>query len=98
MVTDDSAILKHDAEAQRFSMDVEGFTAIIDYRKKTDTTWVLTHTKVPSKLGGRGIGTSLVQKVLDYLDERHVTVVPQCPFIAAFIEKRPEYQHMVAPA
>ncbi|WP_395374007.1 GNAT family N-acetyltransferase [Marinicella sp. W31] len=92
-VLDDQELI-HDEEHKQFRMKIEGFIALVDYRFKDDV-WVLTHTKVPQELGGRGIGTSLVKKVLDYLDEKKIKVIPQCSFIAAFIEKRPQYQHMV---
>ena len=94
MRSSDDKELIHDEENRQFRMEIEGFIALVDYHIQ-DNVWVLTHTKVPQELGGRGIGTRLVQMVLDALDEKNIQVIPQCPFIAAFIEKRPKYQHMV---
>ncbi|HNA99439.1 MAG TPA: GNAT family N-acetyltransferase [Marmoricola sp.] len=56
----------------------------------------LTHTIVPEEYAGQGIASALVRGVLDDLRERGLRAVPQCPFIASWIEKHPDYQDLVA--
>jgi predicted GNAT family acetyltransferase len=58
---------------------------------------VLTHTEVDPSQQGQGIGQVLVRQALDQLRAAGVQVVPQCPFVAAFIRRHPDYQDLVAP-
>jgi predicted GNAT family acetyltransferase len=58
---------------------------------------LLTHTEVEPALQGQGIGQALASQVLDQLRAAGSQVVPQCPFIAAFIHRHPEYEDLVAP-
>lgn len=55
-----------------------------------------THTEVPKELSGQGIGTRLAQGALEQVRARGLKVVAQCPFIAAFIRKNPEFAGLLA--
>jgi predicted GNAT family acetyltransferase len=60
-------------------------------------TVVFTHTEVDPRFEGEGIGSTLVRDALDDIRRRGLAVVPQCPFVAAYIEKHPdEYGDLVA--
>lgn len=52
---------------------------------------VFTHTEVGEAFGGRGFGRVIAAGALDDAVERELTIVPVCPFIAAYLEKHPEY-------
>lgn len=81
--------LKH-----RFETEISSKTAFLNYREEGG--WItFTHTEVPESLNGRGIGTSLVKAGLDYAAEKKLSVVPQCPFVADFIQSHPQYQPLV---
>jgi len=79
----------------RFELIVEGITAHIDYERKPDRI-VLIHTIVPDALGGKGVGSRLVKGALAMIRAEGLKLVPQCPFVAAYIEKHPEYRDLVA--
>jgi predicted GNAT family acetyltransferase len=81
--------LKH-----RFETEIGARTAFLNYRI-ADKAITFTHTEVPAALNGRGIGTALVKTGLDYAREHALRVVPQCPFVADFIAKHPQYQSLV---
>ena len=53
----------HDASARRFSADVEGRQAVLDYTICGDVM-TITHTGVPDEIGGRGIAGELVRAAL----------------------------------
>jgi uncharacterized protein len=55
-----------------------------------------THTKVPDALSGQGVGTRLARGALEHVRTRGLKVVPQCPFIATFIQKNPEFSGLLA--
>ena len=54
-----------------------------------------THTEVPDELGGKGIGSKLVKGALDQVRARGLRVIPQCPFVKAYIGKHPDYADLV---
>jgi hypothetical protein len=51
---------------------------------------VALHTEVPPALGGRGIASKLVRRVLDDARAGGYRVTPRCPFFAAHFERHPE--------
>ena len=79
---------------QEFELDVEGARAIAAYQLEGDTI-VFTHTKVPEAIEGQGVGSKLIRAALDAARDQGLTVVPQCPFVAAYIERHPEYRDLV---
>lgn len=84
----------HDQKAQRFETTLDGQTGYISYQEQGDTL-TYDHTIVPQALGGRGIGSALVKHALDYAQEHNKKVIPQCSFVAAYINKHDEYQALV---
>ena len=58
-------------------------------------TVVLTHTVVDDAVAGQGLAGTLTREVLDDLRARGLAVVPQCPFVAAWIGKHPDYADLV---
>ena len=78
---------------QEFELDVDGHRAIAAYQLEGDTI-VFTHTKVPEAIEGRGVGSKLIRAALDAARDRGLKVVPQCRFVAAFIERHPEYRDL----
>ncbi len=61
-----------------------------------DGTITHRHTEIDPSVGGRGLGTALVRFALDDARARGLTVIPACPFVAAFIVRHPEYEELVA--
>jgi hypothetical protein len=80
--------------AHRFEAQLPGGTAFANYRL-TDGAIVFTHTEVPAALEGHGVGNTLVRFALDSARARGLTVVPLCPFVAAFIRRHAEYADLI---
>ena len=78
-----------------FELDVDGLRAIAAYQLEGDTI-VFTHTLVPRKLEGRGVGSKLIRGALDSARDRGLKVIPQCPFVKAYIERHAEYRDLLA--
>lgn len=83
----------HNEQDSRFQTTVEGHTARLLYRRDNGRI-VFTSTQTPPPLEGRGIGSALARAGLDYARANSLTVVPQCPFVRAYIERHPEYQSL----
>lgn len=88
--------ITHNPTTQRFETTIDGYTGFLSYEIMDDTTLNYNHTIVPKELGGRGLGTALVKHALDYANEHNKKVVPSCSFVASYINRQPEYQHLLA--
>jgi len=86
--------IEHQPEARRFVADVGGKTAYINYRELDGRLLELDHTYVPREFHGGGIASQLTVRALEYARERGCRVVPSCPFVAAYIERHPEYRDL----
>ncbi len=84
------------AEQSRYELLVDGRRAgLADYRIDGDRI-VFPHTEIDPRLRGRGLGAVLVQHALDDARRTGRTVVPQCWYVAEFIQAHPEYGDLVA--
>ena len=80
---------------QEFELDVEGHRAIAAYQREGGTI-TFTHTLVPKAIEGRGVASKLIRAALDASRDEGLTVIAQCPFVAAYIERHPEYRGLLA--
>lgn len=65
-----------------------------DYREESGAT-VLPHVEIDSRYEGNGYASGLTRSMLDDLRSRGVsTVVPQCPYVRAWLAKHPSYQDL----
>lgn len=86
----------HNLATQRFEVTIDGHTGFLSYEVINDDTLDYNHTIVPKELGGRGLGTALVKHALDYARDNGKKVVPSCSFVASYINRRDEYQTLLA--
>jgi hypothetical protein len=56
------------------------------------------HTEIAPTRTGRGLAGELVRVVLDTARARGQQVLPQCPYVSAWIGRNPEYLELVPPA
>ncbi|MDR2974731.1 MAG: N-acetyltransferase [Propionibacteriaceae bacterium] len=63
------------------------------YRDEGDGVLALNHTIVPDS--GHGIGSALVKHVLEEVEARGGSVVPNCPFVRSYIADHPEFADLV---
>ena len=89
------ALPVHDKpDRQRFEMDTPGGPAFARYRRDGATLMIL-HTEVPRALEGRGLGSQLVQGMLELVRSRGEKVVPLCGFVRRYIALNPRYADLV---
>jgi uncharacterized protein len=91
------AELTDNATRHRFEMTVDGAVAFVEYTLHSGGRLELIHTEVPQSLSGQGVGSRLAKAVLQEAKRRGVGVVPTCEFIAAYIERHPEFRDLVVP-
>jgi uncharacterized protein len=85
----------HNEKEHCFEATVGGMKALLTYQRFPDRI-VYNHTEVPSALEGQGLAAKLAQTALDFARASHLRVVPQCSYIASYIQKHPEYQDLVS--
>jgi uncharacterized protein len=78
----------------RFELVVDGHLAATHYSLEGNVI-TFVHTEVPLELGGRGIGSKLVQGALDQVRASGLKVIAECPFVKAWIGKHAEYQDLL---
>lgn len=83
------------ASESRFELEAAGTTAIAAYERNGDTI-IFTHTVVPEDMQGHGLGSQLIAAALNSARAQGLSVVPQCAFVAAYIEEHPVFADLVA--
>ena len=81
---------------KRFELQLEGHTAFIEYILAQGDIMFLTHTEVPATLAGKGVGSEIVEKALNYLKDHKYTLAPLCPFVAKYLTKHQEWKSILA--
>lgn len=58
--------------------------------------YVITSTKVPEELRGKGYGKVMMEAVLPELEKMGVKVKPVCSYVAHYLERNPQWAHLKA--
>ncbi len=87
--------VKHDPNSHRFLASVDGVQAELVYECNAGVMR-LTHTGVPSAIGGRGVAAELVRTALEHARAEGLKVVPACSYVAGFMKSHPEYEDLLA--
>ena len=85
-------------QQHRFEARLDGELAAQAQNRLQGDTIVFTHTEVDPRHEGKGLGSRLAKHALDDVKGRGLKVVAQCKFIAAYIERHPEYTALLARA
>jgi uncharacterized protein len=77
------------AAAERFELADAADQGQLVFREG-DEQLTLVHTEVADELGGEGVGSALVREALAYAEREELTVVPECSFVASWLERHPD--------
>jgi uncharacterized protein len=86
--------VRNNTALNRFELDIDGYQAVAYYRLAPGVI-TFVHTEVPQVLSGRGVATRLIRGALEMVRALGLKVVPQCPFVSAFMGKHPEYNDLL---
>jgi predicted GNAT family acetyltransferase len=86
--------IRNNTALGRFELEVDGQLAVAYYRM-TPGVITFVHTEVPQALSGQGVATKLIRGALEMVRAQGLKVVPQCPFVSAFMGKHPEYNDLL---
>ena len=79
----------------RYELAVDGHIAAT-YYEIAGNVITFEHTEVPPELGGKGIGSTLIKGALDQVRSAGLTVIAECPFVKAYIDKHPDYGDLLS--
>jgi predicted GNAT family acetyltransferase len=84
-----------DPDQSRYEIRADGELAgFLTYRLR-DGELALLHTETDTRLRGQGVAGRLVQFALDSARERHLAVLPYCPFVRTWLAEHPEYTNLI---
>ena len=85
----------HNEAQHRFEATVDGHLCVLDYRLRGKVAW-MTHTGVPSPVGGRGVAAELVRVALAWAQAQGFKVEPSCSYVEVYMRRHPETQALLA--
>lgn len=91
---DQEPTVVRDDEAGQFEVrlgdDVAGYAQFVREPGGGPELWRFTHTVVDPRFEGQGIGSLLVRSVLAEARGLGAGILPQCPFVRAYLERHPD--------
>ncbi|HET8885190.1 MAG TPA: GNAT family N-acetyltransferase [Salinimicrobium sp.] len=75
-----------------FIEDEDGMLAEVIYAIQDNGIMEINETETNPKIAGKGLGSKLIKRVVDYAREKDLVVDPICSFAAAQFQKHEEYQ------
>lgn len=87
--------VRNNRARKRFELDVEGDVAFAEYVASPGVL-AFTHTLTPRHLRGRGIAARLIKGALEQVRAEGLKVVPQCWYVAEYIQDHPEFADLLA--
>jgi uncharacterized protein len=84
----------HEPDRQRFTLPTTP-TSVLDYSLSPGRV-VFHHTGVPPAYRGQGLAGRLVEAGLQWAREQGLKVVPACSYVQLYLQRHPEWQHLVA--
>jgi predicted GNAT family acetyltransferase len=80
----------------RYELVVDGqLAAWAEYRREGKVLR-FTHTQVQEAWEGQGLASRLAAFALEDARRQGLRVVPQCPFMAGYVERHPEYADLLS--
>jgi len=81
--------ISHDLGEHRFSTEVDGNRAQLDYTLAGEVM-TITHTRVPPEIRGRGVAAELMNAALGAARSAGWSVNPACSYAVAYMAKHPQ--------
>ncbi|GGM45274.1 N-acetyltransferase [Micromonospora sonchi] len=88
-------LVEDDPAKRRYEILVDDALAGFAQYLPRDEVLIFTHTEVDPGFQNKGVGSALMRGTLDQVRAQGQRVVPQCSFMAAFINRHPEYADLV---
>ena len=87
--------ISRNSDKSQFETSFDGHTAVAQYRLDGDRM-TITHVLVPPPIEGQGVASALCQFAIETARRENLQIVPQCPFMAAYLRRHPEARDVSA--
>ncbi len=87
--------VSRNSQQNQFEAVKDGHTAVAQY-EMDGAQMTMTHIIVPPAIEGQGVGSALCQFAIQTARDEKLTIVPQCPFMAAYFERHPDNNDVLA--
>jgi predicted GNAT family acetyltransferase len=84
--------VRDNPEESRFEAYVDGELAGFSAYVVGSGAINFVHTEVDDDYEGQGVGSSLVEQMMEQLRDGDLTVTASCPFVRSWIRKHPDYR------
>jgi uncharacterized protein len=91
----DTPEIVHAAARHRFEIHLGRTVIGTSYYRAEPGRRVFTHTEVDPDYQGHGLATQLIEHALTDTREAGLRLVAQCPTVAAYVAKHPEFDDIV---
>lgn len=90
-----TASVRHNRNQCRYELELDGSVCGSAVYVADGDRQIFTHTEIDDSLAGRGLGSTLLREALEDARRCGKRVVAQCPFVAAYVERHPEWHDIV---
>jgi predicted GNAT family acetyltransferase len=94
MTTPNPVSVERNEARQRFEMPTSAGIAWLDYRLLGNTLY-LTHAEVPRAARGAGFAGQVTRVALEWARAGGFKVVPQCGYVAAYMQRHEEFSDLL---
>jgi uncharacterized protein len=82
-------------EQEQYEIRADGEIAgFLQYHLR-DGVIAFLHTETDRRFRGQGVAGRLIQSSLEAARDRHLAVLPYCPFVRRWLDEHPEYADLV---
>ena len=94
-MTEPKIEIRDDPDEGAYVVEVDGERAGKAVYHMRGGRHLFVHTEIDDRFAGTGLGTRLVRFALDDVRAKRGSMVPICPFFAAYLERHAEYEDIV---
>jgi uncharacterized protein len=92
-----STDVRRNDSKSRYELWVDGsLVGVADFVESSDGSVVMPHTEIAVDRRGQGLAAVLVRAALEDVRSTGRAVVPQCWYVAQFIDQHPEFRDLLA--
>lgn len=87
--------ISRNSDKNQFEVVKDGQTAVAQYELE-GAKMTITHIIVPPPIEGQGVGSALAKFAIATARDEKLTIVPQCPFMAAYFRRYSDNNDVLA--
>lgn len=92
---ENQGIFKVNEEEKQFELHHNNHVAFLEFFREGEKIY-LTHTETPEALRGKGVAAQLVQRSLQCCKDNGFIVVPQCSYVAHYVDNNPQWRDILS--